>query len=87
MRPPIRPTPISKTTIADKAVTRAVSTDGAGDSLDIFWYVNDGNIYDVETTDETLAGAAIAALPPVTDVPPPPPSTAAPSDTAAPSAS
>ena len=81
------PYTVSKTTVADKAVTKAVATDGSTDSLDIFWYVNDGNIYDVETTDETLAGAAIAALPPVTAAPPPAPSTAAPSDTAAPSAS
>jgi hypothetical protein len=81
------PFTISKTTIADKAVTRAVASDGADDSLDIYWYVNDGNIYDVETTDEALAGAAIAALPPVTDVPPAPPATAAPSGSAAPSAS
>ena len=81
------PYTISKTTVADKAVTKAVATDGADDSLDIYWYVNDGNIYDIETTDDALAGAAIAALPPVTDAPPPPPSTAAPSGSAAPSAS
>lgn len=77
------PFTISTATIADKAVTKAVASDGADDSLDIYWYVNDGNIYDVETTDEALAGAAIAALPPVTDVPPAPPATAAPSASAA----
>ncbi len=81
------PYTISKATIADKPVTRAVASDGSTDSLDIFWYVNDGNIYDVETTDEALAGAAIAALPPVTDVPPAPSPTAAPAGSAAPSAS
>jgi hypothetical protein len=81
------PFTISKATIADKAVTRAVASDGADDSLDIYWYVKDGNIYDVETTDEALAGAAIAALPPVTAVPPAPPSSAAPAGSVAPSPS
>ena len=81
------PYTVSKTTIADKPVTRAVATDPTADALDIYWYVNDGNIYDVETTDDALAGAAIAGLPPVTDVPPPPPSSAAPASSAAPSAS
>ena len=33
-------------------MTKAVASDGADDSLDIYWYVNDGNIYDVETTDD-----------------------------------
>ena len=75
---------ISKATIADKAVTKAVASDGADDSLDIFWYVHDGSIYDVETTDDTLAGAAIAALPPVTAAPSVAPT---PSSSAAPSAS
>ena len=79
------PFTISKTTVADKAVTKAVASDGADDSLDIYWYVHDGNIYDVETTDDALAGAAIAALAPVTAVPPAPP--AAPSGSAAPSPS
>ena len=46
------PYTVSKTTVADKAVTKAVATDGADDSLDIYWYVNDGNIYDIETTDD-----------------------------------
>ena len=79
------PFTISKTTVADKAVTKAVASDGADDSLDIYWYVHDGNIYDVETTDDALAGAAIAALAPATAVPPAPP--AAPSGSAAPSPS
>ncbi len=81
------PFTITKTTIAEKAVTKAVASDGADDSLDIYWYVNDGNIYDVETTDDGLAGAAIAALPPVTDAPSVAPSTAAPSESAEPSPS
>ena len=60
------PYTISKTTIADKAVTKAVASDGADDSLDIYWYVNDGNIYDVET-DRRGAGRRRDRGPPAGD--------------------
>jgi hypothetical protein len=84
LEPPYK---ISKATIAEKPVTKAVPSDGASDSLVIYWYVNDGNIYDIETDDVALAGAAIAALPPVTDAPSVAPSTAAPVDSTEPSPS
>ena len=47
-------------TVGGKKVTKG---DFGADAINSYWYLSGGNVYDVETTDETLAAAALSALP------------------------
>jgi hypothetical protein len=47
-------------TLGKKAVTRGVSSQVPATS---YWYEHDGFVYDVESSDETLATAVLTSLP------------------------
>lgn len=53
-------------TIAGKAITKGSFGEDAVGSI---WYLHDGVIYDIESSDETLATTILAALPPATTPP------------------
>lgn len=74
--------------IGDKQVTKG---DFGPSTVNSWWYVTNGVVYDVETSDEALATAALGALPKPSGSPVPaysaPPASAAPSGSPAASAS
>jgi hypothetical protein len=51
---------VSTVTLGGKSVTRGVF---ASTDVNSYWYEHEGVVYDVETSDEALAGAVIATLP------------------------
>ncbi len=60
---------VSSATIGGKGVVKG---DFGPDAVDSYWYITNGVVYDVETTDETLAAAALTKLPAQSGSPAPP---------------
>jgi hypothetical protein len=76
---------VTTTTIGGLEVTSGDFGDG---SVNSYWYVRDNVVFDIETSDPSIAQAAFAALPkPGSSGAPAAPSSTAPSPTATPAAS
>jgi hypothetical protein len=52
---------VSQATIGGKAVTKG---DFGSEGVNSYWYIQGDHVFDVETSDETIAAAALAAIPP-----------------------